>query len=153
MKDILTKEHIIKYGVKNDLLCTEHNNNSVVKKITYKDGKLFTGLVYKLNNNGDIRYYGYYKNGCSHGLFVKFYNSGALESIETHKFGLLSGIKQVRFKNGKVKSIGEYKYSICLHEMLWDERGILLKQKLAPTEKELFVINEIYQYFKRNGRE
>ncbi|QOR35867.1 hypothetical protein IMX26_03335 [Clostridium sp. 'deep sea'] len=153
MKDILTKEHIIKYGVKYDLLYIEHSSNRVLSKPPDEGGVAFTGLVYDLNDSDDISFYSYFENGLQHGLHVKFYDNGSLALIETRKFGLLTGVKQVRYKNGKVKSIGEYKYSICLHEMLWDQRGILLKQKLEPTEPELLVIKKAYLYFKKIGRE
>ena len=150
MKDLLTKEHIVKHGVDiKNLISTDKGIALRVKTDT--QDLAFTGLGYQLTAKGDLDSYCNYENGVKNGVYVQYYNQSCLKSITSFKFGLKTGLEQVWYKNGKVKSLAEYKYNICLHSMLWDQRGQLLKQKLEPSDEELLKLQQVSKYLKEQG--
>ena len=151
--NILTKEYVIKNGVDYEELFNEYCSDRILDKSEEEGGKPFTGLVYELYNNEQLQYYCFYKDGFEHGEYVEFYENGNIQSVQYMKYGSIVGKEEVWFNNGKPKSIGEYEYGICLKLKEWNEKGVLVKEKLEPTEKDLKLINRQKEFNRVMGRE
>ncbi|GKX32071.1 hypothetical protein SH1V18_45510 [Vallitalea longa] len=151
--NILTKENVMKNGVNFEKLYNEYCSDRILDKAEDKGGKLFTGLVYELNNNGQLAYYCFYKDGLENGQYVEFYENGNVQSVQHMKHGTIVGKEKIWFKNGMIKSVGEYEYGVCLNLKEWNEKGVLINQKLEPTEKDKKMINNQKDWHKTMGRE
>lgn len=139
MKNILTKEYVIKNGVEYegnlgyggpyDLGIVEYNENG--------EEKLFTGLVYELYENGNIESYFFVDNGVKQGVNISFYSNGNIKRASNMDKSAAEGY-QVEFYENKVK-----KYeSECIagREMTfikYDENGAVIEQKKEPSESDL----------------
>lgn len=151
--NILTKEYVMKNGVDYEELCNEYCSDRILDKSEEEGGKPVTGLVYEIYNNGQLSYYCFYKDGFEHGKYVEFYENGNIQSVQYMKYGSIVGKEETWFKNGILKSVGEYEYGVCLNLKEWNEKGILVKEKLEPTEKDLKMISSQKEWHKAIGRE
>ena len=60
------------------------------------------------------------------------------------QYGSIVGKEETWFKNGMLKSVGEYEYGVCLNLKEWNEKGVLIKEKVEPTEKDLKMISTFF---------
>ena len=112
------------------------------------DGKPFTGLTYETYSNGNLAYYCYYKNGFKDGDFIEFYNDGKVKSMQYMQRGRTYGIRRILYNNGMLKSEARYEYGVCLTSKEWNEEGILIKEKLQPTEDDIKLRNSQEKFYK-----
>ena len=150
--DILTKEYVLNNGVDFEELWNEYCSDRILDKPEDEGGKPFTGLVYELYNSGILAHYCFYKEGFSHGEYVKFYKSGNIKSRQYMKYGVITGEEEIWFENGMLKSVAEYEFGVCLNLKEWNEKGVLIKEKLEPTEKDLKMINSQKDWYRAIGR-
>ena len=69
------------------------------------------------------------------------------------KYGVIIGKEETWFENGKLKSVAEYECGVCLNIKEWSEKGVLIKEKLEPTEDDLKMISSQKEWYKAIGRE
>ncbi len=150
---VLTKEYVLNNGVDFEELWNEYCSDRILDKPENEGGKPFTGLAYELYNNNELNYYCFYKDGFEHGDYVEFYENGNIQSAQYMKYGSIVGKEETWFKSGMLKSVAEYEYGVCLNLKEWNEKGVLIKEKLEPTEDDLKIINSQKDWYKSIGRE
>ena len=150
---VLTKEYVLNNGVDFEGLWNEYCSDRILDKPENEGGKPFTGLAYELYKNNELNYYCFYKEGFEHGDYVEFYENGNIQSVQYMKYGSIVGKEETWFKSGMLKSVAEYESGVCLNLKEWNEKGVLIKEKLEPTEDDLKMINSQKDWYKSTGRE
>jgi len=151
--NILTKKYVFENGVDFDDLWSEYCSDRILDKPEDEGGKPFTGLTYELYNSVQLAHYCFYKDGFSHGEYVKFYKSNNMKSKQYMEYGRITGKEEMWFESGNLKSVAIYDLGICLNLKEWDDKGNLIKEKLAPTEDDIKNLNREREWNKRIGRD
>ena len=138
--NILTKEEVMNQGVNFSELWDECGSDRLLDESEEKNGKPFTGLAYENYRNGNLMYYCYYEDGFSQGDYVEFYEDGNVKSIQNMQRGRTHGVEKIWSKMGVLQSESAYEYGVCVYLKEWDEKGILIQEKLYPTKEDLEMI-------------
>lgn len=146
---ILTKEYVLNNGVDFEDLWDEYCSDRILDNSEEEGGEPFTGLTYETYPNGNLRYYCYYKNGFSHGDFVEFYDDGKTKSMQYMQRGRIYGVEKIWYRNGMLESEANYEYGVCLTFKKWNEEGILIEEKLKPSEDDIKLRNSQEEWYKK----
>ena len=155
MKDkLLDKAFILSNGIDYDELQTDYMRFGD-REFIISEGKekFFSGLTYALFPNGNLEFYAFYKEGFKEGYSVEFYDNNQIKCIQKMKRGRTYGIRQMFYSNGGKKLEAKYEYGVCLTLREWDDKGMLIKEKLQPTKEDLELRNSEEKWHKSTGWE
>ena len=138
--NILTKEEVINQGVHFSELWDEYGSDRLLDRPEEDGGQPFTGIAYESDQDGNLIYYCYYEDGFSQGAYVEFYEDGNVKSIQNMKRGRTHGSEKIWRKDGALQLEAIYEYGICVYVREWDEKGMLIQEKLYPTKEDLEMI-------------
>lgn len=152
---LLDKNFILSNGIDYDELEVDYDRFGD-KEFIISEGKkkFFSGITYSLFPNGNLEFYAFFRDGFKDGDFVEFYNDNKIKCIQNMKRGRTYGLRTIWHKNGVLKSESIYEYGVCLTLKEWNEEGVLIKEKLKPTEDDIKLRNSQEEWYKKViGRE
>jgi antitoxin component YwqK of YwqJK toxin-antitoxin module len=152
---LLDKNFILSNGIEYDELGVDYDRFGD-KEFIISEGKeiFFSGITYSLFPNGNLEFYAFFRDGFKEGDFVEFYNDNKIKSMQYRKRGRTYGFRRIWHNNGVLKSEFNYEYGVCLTFKEWNEEGILIEEKLKPTEDDIKLRNSQEKWYKEAiGRE
>ena len=152
---LLDKNFILSNGIEYDELGVDYDRFGD-KEFIISEGKeiFFSGITYSLFPNGNLEFYAFFRDGFKEGDFVEFYNDNKIKCIQNMQRGRTYGLRTILHKNGVLKSESNYEYGVCLTLKEWNEEGVVIKEKLKPTEDDIELRNNQEEWYKKAiGRE
>lgn len=146
---LLDKNFILSNGIDYDELEVDYDRFGD-KEFIISDGKekFFSGITYSLFPNGNLEFYAFFRDGFKEGDFIEFYEDGKIKSNQYMQRGRTYGERKKWYRNGVLKSEARYEYGVCLTLKEWNEEGVLIKEKLEPTEDDIKLRNSQEKWYK-----
>lgn len=95
----------------------------------------FTGVAFILGKDGRPQAEMTFQEGLRWGLSREWYREGQPMVLSNWAGGVLHGRATEWHRNGQVAEDGEYAYGVPLWEKVWDEDGVLMKERLREPSR------------------
>ncbi len=103
-------------------------------------GELFTGTTYSLFKEGHLCSEQRFREGLRWGLTQEWYKDGTLYH-EAHFFrDVIHGTHKEWHENGQMSEFSECRFGIVLQSMVWDDKGIVIKQFDRPSDDPTWAV-------------
>ncbi|MCY6958023.1 toxin-antitoxin system YwqK family antitoxin [Clostridium brassicae] len=147
---LIDKNFILSNGIDYDELEVDYDRFGD-KEFIISEGKekFFSGITYSLFPNGNLEFYAFFRDGFKEGDFVEFYKDNKIKCIQNMQRGRTHGIRRIFYKDGTKKLEARYEYGVCLTLKEWNEEGVLIKEKLKPTEDDIKLRNSQEKWYKK----